>query len=204
MKLKYILGTLLSAMLVTGCTNEDGTIGTYGALSQDDSFVTLPSTGGDATITLEADADWSFDKIFSLSVTIDGEKQTKYFPLPSKLTSDKTDGEPSWLTVSQLEGTAGTKQLTFHADATNGGRETELRLSVGGKKQFIKVRQGSMEAAPSTCAEIIAGPDGKTYQVKGTVKAIANTRKMLPARSTSMVRWMPMAVPRTSPALTWR
>ena len=174
MKLKYIFGVLLSTVLFASCA-EDSQTGTYGNLSYDDTFVTIPADGDDVTITLKADADWAFDNIFKLDVTIDGQKESKYFPLPVKLNADKTDGEYSWLTVSQLSGPAGETQLTFHADATNGGRETELRLSIGNRKQFIKVRQGSMEAAPSTCKEVVDGPDGKTYRVTGTVMSIANT-----------------------------
>ena len=32
-----------------------------------------------------------------------------------------------------------------------------------------------MEAADATCAEVLAGPEGKTYRVKGAITAIANT-----------------------------
>ncbi|MBQ7513965.1 MAG: hypothetical protein IJS95_06205, partial [Prevotella sp.] len=175
MKLKYIFGSLLSAFLFAGCADDGDTVGTYNNLSYDDTYVTISADGGDATVTLKTNADWKFDDIFSVTATINGEKTTLSYPLPVKLNSDKTAGEYAWLTVDKLSGPAGETTLTFHADATDGGRETELRLSVGDKKQFIRVRQGSMEATPSTCAEIIAGPDSKTYQVTGTVMAIANT-----------------------------
>ncbi len=146
MKLKYILSVVLTALLIMGCSTEDGTIGTYGALSQDDSYVILPVDGGSATVTLNADADWSF---------------------ATEL--------PSWLTVDKTSGSAGANTLTFSAESTNGGREAELCLNIGSKKQYLKVRQGSMDATDSKCSEILAGPDGKTYRVKGTVTAIANT-----------------------------
>ena len=175
MKLKYIFGSLLSAFLFAGCADDGDTVGTYNNLTYDDTYVTISADGGDATVTLKTNADWKFDDIFSVTATINGEKTTLSYPLPVKLNSDKTAGEYAWLTVDKLSGPAGETTLTFHADATDGGRETELRLSVGDKKQFIRVRQGSMEATPSTCAEIIAGPDSKTYQVTGTVMAIANT-----------------------------
>ena len=174
MKLKYILGSLLAAVFCLTSCQKDEVIGTNGTVSADESFVVIPATGGDATVTINAAGEWKFDDIFSLSVTIDGVKQTKYFPLPVKLNKEKTDGELSWLSVSALQG-SGTTQITFHADGSDGGRECELRLTIDGKKQFLKVRQGSMEAVPSTCAEVIAGPDAKTYRVTGTVTAIANT-----------------------------
>ncbi len=161
MKLKYILGSLLSAVLFVGCS-DDKTIGTYGNLSEDDTFVVLSADGGDATITINAVGEWAFDEIFSTTKTVDGQKVTTHHPLPT------------WLTASAVSG-SGNTQVTFHADATNGGREAELRLTIDGKKQFVKVRQGSLEASPSSCKEVIDGPDGKTYRVTGTVTAIANT-----------------------------
>lgn len=173
MSIKHIFGLALAAVMAASCA-DDNEPGVYGNIAQDDSFVVLDASGSSSTITIKAVGEWQLDSIFTLSCTVDGQKVTKYFPLPSKLTSDKTDGEPSWLTVSQVKG-VGQTELTFSADASNGGRECELRLTVDGKKQFIKVRQGSMEATPSTCAEIIAGPDSKTYRVTGTVTAIANT-----------------------------
>ena len=65
--------------------------------------------------------------------------------------------------------------ITNQADETKYGREAELHIICGDKVQFINVRQGSMEASSATCAEVNAGADGKTYRVKGTVTAIANT-----------------------------
>ena len=173
MNIKHILGLALAAVMAVSCA-DDNEPGVYGNIAQDDAFVILDASGSSSTITVKAVGEWQLDSIFSLSCTVDGQKVTKHFPLPVKLTSDKTDGEPSWLTVSQVKG-VGETQLTFSAPSSNGGRECELRLTVDGKKQFIKVRQGSMEATPSTCAEIIAGPDSKTYRVTGTVTAIANT-----------------------------
>ena len=161
MKLKYILGFALSAVLFAGCS-DDKTIGTYGNLSDEDTYVILPADGGDATVTINAKENWAFDEIFSQTATVDGAKVTTYHALPT------------WLTASVLSGSEQT-QVTFHADATNGGREAELRLTIDGRKQFITVRQGSMEASPSTCQEVKDGPDGKTYRVTGTCTAIANT-----------------------------
>ena len=64
--------------------------------------------------------------------------------------------------------------MTFSAEKTTSGREAELSIKAGGNTQYLRVRQGSLEASSATCAEVIAGPDGKTYRVKGTVTAIAN------------------------------
>ncbi len=146
MKLKYILSVVLTTLLFVGCSTEDGTIGNYGVLSQEESYVILSTTGGSASVTLYADADWAIETTL-----------------------------PSWLSVDKLSGTAGDNVLTFSAEATNSGRETELCIKIGNKQQYLKVRQGSLEASKSTCAEINAGPDGKTYLVTGTVTSIANT-----------------------------
>jgi len=153
---------VLSALLLVGCSN-DATVGTYSSLSGDDSFVTLPATGGEYTITIKANSEWAFDEVFKTTAKVNGENVTT------------THALPTWLTASVLSGGAGESKVTFSADATNGGREAELRLTIDGHKQFIKVRQGSLEASPSTCKEVIDGPDGKTYRVTGTVTAIANT-----------------------------
>ena len=174
MKLRYIFGAVLSALLLVGCSDDKDTP-SFGNVSQDDTFIILPTRGGDATIKLKAEADWYFENIYELKVTIDGEKVTKYFPLPVVLSADKTDGVFSWLTVDKLQGSAGHTTLTFHAEATEAGREADVCLNIGGKKQYIRIRQGSMEAVPSTCADIIAGPDGKSYRVTAKVKSIANT-----------------------------
>ena len=169
MKLRYILGSFLSAILFVGCADESSHMGTYGYQLEDETFVVIPADGGDAVVKLNADADWKFDDIFSVEVTIDGVKKKLYYPLPVKLNKEKTEGELSWLSVDKLAGSAGETTLTFHADAVSGGRETDLRLSVGSKKQFIKVRQGSLEASDATVAEVLAGVPGKSYRVTGIV-----------------------------------
>ena len=181
MKLRYILGLALSALLLAGCSDDDQRLGTYGDITLSQSYLSIPAQGGDVTVTVSATEEWSFDKLFSVDVVTGKDEsgknitQKKYFALPVKLSADKTDGEYSWLTASQLEGPAGQAVITFHADAASGGREAALSITMGDKQQNLIVRQGSLEASPSTCADVIAGPEGKTYQVTGTVVAIANT-----------------------------
>lgn len=48
-------------------------------------------------------------------------------------------------------------------------------MTDGGTTQYVNVMQGLSTVSTATCAEVIAGPDSKTYQVKGTCTAIANT-----------------------------
>ena len=182
MKLRYFFGAFLSAMFFVGCSSDDDPIGTLDGIRLSETFVTIPATGGDVAITVTASGEWKFDEIFSVNVAT-GQKdengkditEKKFFPLPVQLNKTKTDGEYAWLTADRLSGSAGETVVTFHADASDAGRETMLQITIGGKTQFLLVRQGSLEAAAATCAEIIAGPDSKTYLVTGTVKSIANT-----------------------------
>lgn len=84
-------------------------------------------------------------------------------------------GAPSWLTVSPASGSAGQSTITFSAPTTLDGRTAEVVLSCGGKTQNINVIQGVSVVSNASCAEVIAGPDSKTYRVTGTCTAIANT-----------------------------
>ncbi len=82
---------------------------------------------------------------------------------------------PSWLTVSLATGTgAGQGKIRFEAGAGE-GRTAEVKLTCAGKTQFVNVIQGVATVAKATCAEIIAGPDSKTYRVTGVCTGIYNT-----------------------------
>ena len=79
---------------------------------------------------------------------------------------------PDWLTISPATG-SGSGTVTFSAQAGE-GRTAEVLLTCEGKTQRINVIQGLATVSTATCAEVIAGPDSKTYRVTGTVTAIAN------------------------------
>lgn len=96
------------------------------------------------------------------------------------VTIDATDswsitGMPSWLTVSPASGSAGSGNISFSAGSTLDGRTAELVLTCGGKTQNINVIQGLATVSKATCAEVIAGPESKTYLVTGICTRIANT-----------------------------
>ena len=166
MKIKNILGIALSALLITACS-EDDPIGTLDSIKLDQSFVSVPMEGGTVTVKVSAATDWQIDGTYQKIVkNADGTRDTTYTPLPNS---------PAWLTATQLSGTAGEAVITFTATATEGGREAEIRFSAGGSKQFLIIRQGSLEATTAKCSEVIAGPDSKNYRVTGTVMKIANT-----------------------------
>ena len=77
--------------------------------------------------------------------------------------------------VSPRSGEAGNGKITFKAEAYNGGRDCELVINCAGKAQHINVIQGTKEVENATCAQVIAGPDSKTYRVTGTCTGIYNT-----------------------------
>ena len=163
MKLKHIFAAALGLLMITACS-DDNTIGTLGNIELDKTYVSIPETGGDATVTVKAAGNWAFDKTFQvITKNADGKKDTTYHETPK------------WLSVSTTSGSAGETKITLHADATNGGRDTQLQITCNGQRQYLQVMQGNEVAQTATCAQVIAGPDGKSFRVKGTVESIANT-----------------------------
>ena len=163
MKLKHIFAAALSLLMVTAC-NDDNTVGTLGNIELDKTYVSIPATGGDATVTVKAAADWQFDKVFQvITKKDDGSKDTTYY------------NTPSWLTLDKESGSAGETKITLHADATNGGRDTQLEIVCNGQRQYLQVMQGDETPEEATVAQVLAGPDGKTFRVTGTVEDIYNT-----------------------------
>lgn len=162
MKLRYIIGAFLGMFLLAGCQQEE-LVGTFDDLTVEKSFVSISMDGGSATLKITSPDAWHFAKIID-SKQKDAAGKTIMVELPT------------WLTANTLSGNAGTTDVTFTATATTGGRETELEIVCGGKSQFLRVRQGTLEATSATVKEIYDGPDGKTYRVKGTCTGIYNTQ----------------------------
>lgn len=84
-------------------------------------------------------------------------------------------GKPWLKFYPSLTGEAGESQLTISAPADVNGRSAEVLLKSGSQTQHILIIQGLPQATAATCAEVIAGPDAKTFMVTGTVTSIANT-----------------------------
>ena len=161
---------LASVLLFAGCVKEEMT-GSFDNIKLDKTMLVIPEKGGSVELTINATESWAFDTLYTEDVW------------PNVITRKKNDAgeyyvskvEASWLSVDKMAGEAGETKLKFTADEVAGGREIELCIKAGINSQFIKVRQGSLEASSATCAEVIAGPDGKTYRIKGVVTSIANT-----------------------------
>ena len=101
----------------------------------------------ESTITINANGDWEFKDV------------------------------PDWLTITPVSGGAGKQTIVFKAKKTTESRSAFLKLLCNGQEQEVNVQQiaKKIDIPLSTCAEVVAGEDGKTYRVKGTVKSIANT-----------------------------
>ncbi len=109
------------------------------------SYVSIPVEGGSTSITVTANDNWTLENSIQ------------------------------WLTISSTSGSAGESTLTFSAESALDGRKGEVKIQCGGVTQRINVIQGLATIAPATCAEVIAGPDSKTYLVTGVCTAITNT-----------------------------
>ena len=152
MKLRYyILSILAGAALAAGCAQEQ-VISSIAEFKPEKSYIGLPLEGGINTTPVKATASWSFD----------------------------TSAIPEWLTVSPTSGGAEVEHIVFAAEPNTGNSERSVNLvvNVGGKQQRFTVIQagpGEVEAPLSTIAQVMAGNDGETFRIRGTVTSIANT-----------------------------
>lgn len=151
MKLKYIFATIASAMLVLAGCSEKYEVEDLGNIQLSSSYIGLPQDGGSKTITVHANNTWTVDT-----------------------TGTVTNGTP-WLNFSSLSGNAGESELTISADGVTGSRTATFTVTCGGQTQIVNVVQGEVTVTTATCAEVIAGAEGATYRVTGTVTSVANT-----------------------------
>ena len=156
MKLRYSIAAIASLLLFATSCQEENIPTQLDEIQVSSSYLSLPMSGGTAKLVVKAAEAWEFEKIFT---TKDGDK----LPLPTWLSADKTSGG------------AGETTVTFTAPETLDGRNTELHIVCAGVTQYINVIQGVAGVSPATCAEVIAGPDSKTYRVTGVCTRIANT-----------------------------
>ena len=146
MKLRYFISFFALVALLSACSDDDA-MTLLDEIQVSSSYVSIDEAGGSNTITLNAKEAWSFD----------------------------AEEIPEWLTISPMAGGAGETTVTFSAPAAPDGRTTVLHIACADKSQTINVIQGLSVVSNATCAEVIAGPESKTYRVTGTVKSIVNT-----------------------------
>ena len=163
MKLRYLFIALASSLvLFAGCEKEDPT--SLESIQLDKTYLSIPAAGGTVTLNIKAKEAWSLAK--DIQVGTEKDADGKNVPVYDQL--------PAWLTASTLSG-SGDGSITFTAPAIDGGREQEFHILCGDLTQFFIIRQGSLEAVKATCAEVLAGADGKTFTTSGICTSIANT-----------------------------
>ena len=150
MKLKYIIPSLLALLTVFVSCSENDYNFPLGNIEVSTSYVSLPVGGGTTTVELNVNGDWAITK---------------------------TDSKATWLEIPTAAGNADTKTITFSAESTDGGRSTEVILTCGDEKKHINVVQGITVAQNATCADVIAGPEAKTYRVTGKVQKVTEWTK---------------------------
>jgi hypothetical protein len=151
MKMKYLFPLFIAIVaLTTSCTDEDQ-MTLLDEIQVSSSYISIPQSGGSTAITVTATDSWTVTKVTTAKDPVE------------------------WLTISSTSGSAGESSLTFSAASTLDGRTAEVLIKCAGKTQRINVIQGLATVSDATCAEIIAGPDSKTYRVTGVCTAIANT-----------------------------
>lgn len=174
MKIKYLFTLLASALLFVGCSNDDAPVGSLVNISVSQSYLTIPTTGGTTTVTIKSSESWKIvtangDAVEDTISTDTGEKLQQTVNSKGKKTL-------LWCKLSTLTGEAGETVLSITAPADNAAHETEFHIACGKyNTQVVNIKQGVAKAETATCADVIAGVDGKSYRVKGTVTAIANT-----------------------------
>jgi hypothetical protein len=145
MKLKRIFPFFVAILALMASCTDEETMTLLGEIQVSSSYVSIPVDGGSTAITVTAKDSWT------------------------------VENSVEWLTISSTSGSAGESTLTFSAESALDGRTAEVLIQCGGKTQRINIIQGLAQIASATCAEVIAGPDSKTYQVTGVCTAIANT-----------------------------
>ena len=145
MKLKKIFPFLIAILALMTSCDDEDSVTLLKEIQVSSSYVSIPVEGGSTSITVTAKDSW----------TVENNVQ--------------------WLTISSTSGSAGESTLTFSAPSALDGRTAEVLIQSGDQTQRINIIQGLATIASATCADVIAGPDSKTYQVTGVVTAIANT-----------------------------
>ena len=155
MKFKYFFIALIAVAGFFASCSDDKDLGQLDGIQVSQSSLSIPVEGGKVEFDVTSAADWKF-------VTNDKK-------------GNPVDSIPAWITSSCTGGNAGTTHVVFNAAATKGANNSTFKLVSGALTQYITVIQGVLNPPFSTCKEILAGNDGETYKVKGTLTKLSNT-----------------------------
>ena len=155
MKFKYFFIALIAVAGFFASCSDDKDLGQLDGIQLSQSSLSIPVEGGKVEFDVTSAADWKF-------VTNDKK-------------GNPVDSIPAWISSSCTSGSAGTTHVVFNAAATKGANNSTFKLVSGALTQYITVIQGVLNPPFSTCAEILAGNDGETYKVKGTLTRLSNT-----------------------------
>lgn len=155
MKFKYLFIALIAVAGFFASCSDDKDLGQLDGIQVSQSSLSIPVEGGKVEFDVTSAADWKF-------VTNDKK-------------GNPVDSIPAWISSSCTSGNAGTTHVVFNAAATKGANNSTFKLVSGAYTQYITVIQGVLNPPFSTCAEILAGNDGETYKVKGTLTKLSNT-----------------------------
>lgn len=156
MKFKYLFIALIAVAGFFASCSDDKDLGQLDGIQLSQSSLSIPVEGGQVEFDVTSAADWKF-------VTNDKK-------------GNPVDSIPAWISSSCTSGSAGTTHVVFNAAATKGANNSTFKLVSGAYTQYITVIQGVLNPPFSTCAEILAGNDGETYKVKGTLTKLSNTQ----------------------------
>ncbi|WP_167611014.1 BACON domain-containing protein [Maribellus sediminis] len=145
MKLKNIFPFFIALLALMTSCTDEETMTLLDGIQVSSSYVSIPVDGGSTAITVTAKESWTIENT------------------------------TTWLTISSTSGGAGESTLTFSAESALDGRTAEVLIKTENETQRINIIQGLATISSATCADVIAGPDSKTYQVTGVCTAIANT-----------------------------
>ena len=165
MKLKYIIPSLLALLTsFVSCSENDYNF-PLGNIEVSTSYVSLPVGGVETEFAINVNGDWTVAKSDTVSKWLD-----------FVVDESKPVAEPARYNEKSLVGNSEAKKIILHCSAGE-GRSTELILTCGNERKHINVIQGVATVTNATCADVIAGPEAKTYRVTGKVQKVTEWTK---------------------------
>ena len=160
-KIAIILSSIAAAVLfAAGCNQEPMTGADLDNLKADRTYVAIDTLGGSADINLTATESWKVMVHTSYEWTDADKKKHTVDTLITPGTSCNPRGikDPvaSWITVSPMEGSAGTGKITISAPASDSYRTEEVRIVGQTKTLNVIVAQGEDIPKTYTTSEAVA------------------------------------------------